>query len=131
MASRTEFVPSASAASKPLSPKRLTIRTLLHPHIGTLGLGLIAVAGESIADLLDPWPLKIVLDNVLHSKNSGSWLNRFIAHHAGTSPLAVLKLACFAVLGIAILDAVCTYAEKYLTTSVAQWVTYDLRRALY
>ena len=130
MASRTEFVPSASA-SKPLSPKRLTIRALLHPHIGTLGLGLIAVAGESIADLLDPWPLKIVLDNVLHSKNSDSWLNRFIAHHAGTSPLAILKLACFAVLGIAILDAVCTYAEKYLTTSVAQWVTYDLRRALY
>ena len=29
------------------------------------------------------------------------------------------------------LDAVCTYGEKYLTTSVAQWVSYDLRLAIY
>ena len=91
----------------------------------------MAVIGESAADLLDPWPLKIVLDNVLHAKNSGGWLNHFIARVAGSDPLAVLKFACFAVLGIAILDAVCTYAEKYLTNSVGQWVTHDLRRALY
>ncbi len=29
------------------------------------------------------------------------------------------------------LDAVCTYAEKYTTTSVGQWVTHDLRRLMY
>ena len=117
--------------SKHASSRRVTIRTLLRPHLGALGLGLLAVIGESAADLLDPWPLKIVLDNVLHAKNSGGWLNHFIARTAGGNPLAVLKFACFAVLGIAILDAACTYAEKYLTTSVGQWVTHDLRRALY
>src|SRR5207245_6801233 len=38
---------------------------------------------------------------------------------------------CLAVLMIAALDAICTYTEKYLTTSVAQWITYDLRRTIY
>jgi len=109
----------------------VTIRTLLRPHLGALVLGFVAVIGESAADLLEPWPLKIVLDNVLHTKNSGGWLNHFIASFTGSNPMAVLKFACFAVLGIAVLDAVCTYAEKYLTTSVGQWVTHDLRRALY
>ena len=28
-------------------------------------------------------------------------------------------------------DALCTYAEKYLTTNVGQWVGHDLRRTLY
>ena len=45
--------------------KRLSITSLLRPHFGTLALGLIAITGESIANLLEPWPLKIVLDDVL------------------------------------------------------------------
>jgi subfamily B ATP-binding cassette protein MsbA len=109
----------------------LTIRTLLRPHLGTLILGFIAVLGESAANLLEPWPLKVVLDNVLRGRTSNSWLNHLIGRLTGDQPLAVLKFACLAVLGIAVLDAICTYAEKYLTTSVAQWVTHDLRRALY
>ena len=32
---------------------------------------------------------------------------------------------------IAALDAISSYAEKYLTTSVGQWITFDLRRSLY
>jgi len=49
----------------------------------------------------------------------------------GSDAIAVLKIACAAVLAIAVLDAICTYAEKYLTTSVAQWISYDLRLAIY
>jgi ATP-binding cassette, subfamily B, bacterial len=131
LAATAEFVQDTKAKSKPLSPKRLTIRALLRPHFGSLAVGLVAVIGESTADLLEPWPLKIVLDNVLHAKNSSGWLNAVIHHLAGEDKFNILKFACFAVLGIALLDAICSYAEKYLTTSVGQWVTHDLRRALY
>lgn len=130
MAKSSELVRLEVGAEKG-TRKRLSIRSLLRPHLGTLMLALGAVIGESAADLLEPWPLKIVLDSVLHAKKSGGWLNHIIARITGTDPLQVLKFACFAVLGIAVLDAVCTYAEKYLTTSVGQWVTHDLRRALY
>ncbi|HEY6971496.1 MAG TPA: ABC transporter ATP-binding protein [Candidatus Angelobacter sp.] len=111
--------------------KRLTIHELLKPHTGALIWGALAVIGESAANLLQPWPLKIVLDHVFESKESHGWALRFIHVLGLTDKLAIVKVACVAVLLIAVLDAICTYAEKYLTTSVGQWVTYDLRRVLY
>ncbi len=78
-----------------------------------------------------PWPLKIVLDNILRGKESHGWLNHLIRSTVGTARRDVLLFACVAVLVIALLDAVCSYAEKYLTTSVGQWVTHDLRRTIY
>jgi ATP-binding cassette subfamily B protein len=111
--------------------KRITIRELLKPHLAALCLGLLAVAGEGAANLLEPWPLKIVLDDVLRSRESHATVMGWIHGIVGTDKLAMLKFACLAVLVIAALDAVSTYAEKYLTTSVGQWVTYDLRRTIY
>ena len=111
--------------------KKLSIGSLLRPHIGALLLGFIAIAGESAANLLQPWPLKIVLDDVLRSHNSHAWTMKIIHQVVGANAIAVLKFACAAVLAIAVLDAICTYAEKYLTTSVAQWISYDLRLTIY
>lgn len=112
-------------------PRRLSIRTLLKPRMGALIFGFIAITGESIANLLQPWPLKIVLDDVLRSHQSHAWAMRLVHSIVGTDKNAVLEFACVAVLAIAILDAICSYSEKYLTTSVAQWVSYDLRLAIY
>jgi len=111
--------------------KSLSIRELLRPHVTALTVGFVAVVGEGVANLLEPWPLKIVLDSVLRSHPLHGWLNHFIETTVGDDKLAILKFACAAVLGIAALDAVSSYTEKYLTTSVGQWVTHDLRRALY
>jgi subfamily B ATP-binding cassette protein MsbA len=115
------------------APKRgLRIADLLRPHTRELWLGLLAIAGESAADLLQPWPLKIVLDNVLRGKKQDhGWLNHLIDKTAGADPVRVLMFACAAVLLIAVIDAICSYADKYLTTSVGQWVTHDLRQRIY
>ena len=109
------------------------LKTLLRPHAKALAFGLVAVVGEGLADLLQPWPLKIVFDNVLKAKSATGhgWLNRLIDSTVGTSPIAVLRFAAIAALVIAVVDAVCSYTEKYLTTSVGQWVMHDLRRTLY
>jgi ATP-binding cassette subfamily B protein len=112
-------------------PRAWSIVELLKPHSKALALGLVAVIGESIANLLEPWPLKIVLDNVLKSHPINAWLDPLIKAIAGTDSMAILKFAALAVLAIAALDALCSYAEKYLTTSVGQWVMHDLRRTLY
>src|SRR3954451_13113462 len=110
---------------------KISIGSLLRPHIGALVIGFIAIAGESAANLLQPWPLKIVLDDVLRSKASHAWTMNLIRRFVGTDAIAVLKFACAAVLAISVLDAICTYGEKYLTTSVSQWVSYDLRLSIY
>ena len=112
--------------------KQFQITDLLKPHWKMLTIGFLAVVGEGVADLLDPWPIKIVLDSVLKSKPSANgWINHLIAHVTGNDKLATLKFAAAAVLVIALLDAICSYIEKYITTSVGQWVTHDLRRILY
>jgi ATP-binding cassette subfamily B protein len=115
--------------------KAWSIAELLKPHSKALAFGLVAVIGESAASLLEPWPLKIVLDNVLKAKPATGrvevWLHALIVSIAGTDKLAVIKFAAMAVLAIAVLGALCSYAEKYCTTSVGQWVMHDLRRTLY
>ncbi len=96
-------------------------------------LALLAVIGEAVADLLQPWTLKIVFDNVLksHSGAGHGWVNRWVLAVAGQDQLSILRFAALAALVIAVVGAASSYAEKYLTTSVGQWVMHDLRRMLY
>jgi len=104
---------------------------LLRPHWKALSFSLVAVIGETATDLLDPWPLKIIVDNLLQSKPLPPWLAGIVSSVAGQDKLAVLNFAVLAVAVIAIVGAICSYTEKYLTTSVGQWVMHDLRRKLY
>jgi subfamily B ATP-binding cassette protein MsbA len=106
------------------------ISDLLRPHWKTLTIAFIAVLGETLADLLEPWPLKVVFDNVLGSKRLPHWLAGVVSVF-GSGKTAILGFAAVAVLTIAAIGAISTYFEKYLTTSVGQWVMHDLRRSLY
>jgi ATP-binding cassette subfamily B protein len=117
----------------PANPlRKITIADLLRPHFKSLIGGTLAVIGAGIASLLEPWPLKVVVDNVLKSQPvKNGWLNNLIAVVAGTDKLAVLKLAAISFVVISCVDAICTYIQKYVTTSVGQWVMHDLRRAVY
>src|SRR3982751_572501 len=114
-----------------MSGRPFTIPNILKPHTKALILGLAAVVGEGIADLLQPWPLKIVIDNVLKTSQSKGWLNSFVLSVAGTDKLAILKFATLSLFAIALAGAVCAYTEKYITTSVGQRVMHELRRTLY
>ena len=120
------------AASAPSVKQRITFRDLLRPHVKSLILGFVAAVGQTAANLLDPWPLKLVIDNVLKSKTpADGWLNRLIFSLTGGDKLAVIEFAAIAVVVIAVVGAVCSYWEKLLTTTVGQWVMHDLRQALY
>jgi subfamily B ATP-binding cassette protein MsbA len=112
--------------------RKITIADLLRPHFKSLIAGILAVIGAGTATLLEPWPLKVVVDNVLKSEPvRNGWLNKLITAAAGTDKLAILKLAAVSFIVISCVDAICTYVQKYITTSVGQWVTHDLRRAVY
>src|SRR2546423_1373107 len=110
--------------------KKIRITDLLFPHWPILTLAFIAVIGESVTDLLEPWPLKIVFDHVFGSKRMPDWLASIVSF-IGTDKFSILNFAVLAVLVIAVVGAVSSYFEKYLTTSVGQWVMHDLRRVLY
>jgi len=111
--------------------KRLKLAHLLRPHRTMLVLAFIAVLGEAGTDLLEPWPLKIVFDYVFGAKHVPAWMSGFLRPTFGVDRVAILHFAVLAVIVIAVLGALSAYAEKYLTTSVGQWVMHDLRRVLY
>jgi ATP-binding cassette subfamily B protein len=110
---------------------RLTIAGLLRPHTKSLAIGLVAVIGAGAANLLQPWPLKIVFDVVSGTKPIHGWLKHLVHGELGHNKVALLEFAAIAVVAIALLDAVCSYIENYTTTSAGQWVMHDLRRMLY
>ncbi|MEI9974657.1 MAG: ABC transporter ATP-binding protein [Ignavibacteriota bacterium] len=107
--------------------------TLLRPHKKMLTWAMLAAIGEAVTDIAQPWPLKIVLDNVLHhhAPKGNAWLNNLVISVAGTDQWAVLKVATVAALIIAVASALCSYAETSLTTSIGQWVSHDLRLTVY
>ena len=121
-------------AKEPLestSARRLRIIDLLRPHWKALTIALVAVLGETLTDILEPWPIKIVVDNILQSKKLPPVLGGIVAWLFGQNTDAIVDFAVAAVALIAIVGAISSYFEKYLTTSVSQWVAHDLRRTLY
>jgi ATP-binding cassette, subfamily B, bacterial len=106
---------------------------LLRPHRKVLIFALLAAVGEALADIAQPWPLKIVLDSVLHhqSLHGHGWLNHWVIHTVGGDKWAILELAALAALVIAVVGAGCSYIENYLTTSMGQWVSHDQRLTVY
>jgi subfamily B ATP-binding cassette protein MsbA len=94
-------------------------------------IGLVAVGAETGAALLEPWPIKIVLDTVLRAKPLPQWLERSIASMLGTNALGVLEFAVAMVLLIAIVGGVGSYAEKQSVTTLGQRVTHELRSRIY
>ena len=109
----------------------MSIVRLIRPHSRAFTLALLAVVGETFSDVLEPWPLKIVIDGVLQHKRLPARLDVVLTGLFGHSEFAILNFAVAAVVAIAVLGAISTYAEKYLTTSISQWVTHDLRTTLY
>jgi len=105
---------------------------LLHPYRGSLAMILAAMLVQSLMTLAAPWPLKIVIDNVVVGRKLDPWLAGLmkpLLTHAHRMHLAVI--AGIAVIVIAILNAAASYLANYFTESVGQWVANDLRMRTY
>jgi ATP-binding cassette subfamily B protein len=110
-----------------MAARSLSLMRLLRPHWKLLAVAFTAMLVQSAADLLEPWPLKIVFDYVLGSKKMPPWLAEWMPGDA----LAVLNVAAAAVIAIAIVGAISSFTEKYLSTTVAKRIGYELRHMLY
>jgi ABC-type multidrug transport system fused ATPase/permease subunit len=108
------------------------IRELLRPYRGSLAMILVAMLVQSTMTLAAPWPLKIVIDNVVVGRKLDPWLAHLIEPvlaHAHRAHLA--EIAALAVILIAVFNAVASYLANYFTESVGQWVANDLRMRTY
>ncbi len=108
------------------------IRELIRPYRGTLLIILLAMMVETAMSLAAPWPLKVIIDNVVGSHKLPHWLDQMVRPMLeGGGKLQVAGLAALAVVIIALLGALASYIDNYYTESVGQWVANDLRLRTY
>jgi ABC-type multidrug transport system fused ATPase/permease subunit len=108
------------------------IRSLVRPYRGTLLAILIAMLVQTAMSVAGPWPLKIILDNVVGSHKLSPWLDQLLKPIlSGGSKMQIAAAAAIAAVLIAVLGAFASYIANYYTTSVGQWVANDLRVRTY
>ena len=108
------------------------IRSLIQPYSGTLAIILCAMLVEAAMSVAAPWPLKVILDNVVGDHKLHPWLQHLLQPLlTGENKMQIAAAAAFAVIVIALIGAVASYIANYYTTSVGQWVANDLRLRTY
>lgn len=92
---------------------------------------LMAMLIETVASLATPWPLKIIIDNVVGQHALPKWLSwmEFTRRHESKFQLAAIAAVFFVV--ITIIGSLASYLENYYNESVAQYVANDIRKKMY
>ncbi len=108
------------------------ILTLIRPYRGVIAIIISAMLVQTAMSLAAPWPLKIILDNVVITKNPlPHWMTDLLPMLGGTNRIHIAELAAIFFILIAILNGVASYIANYFTETVGQWVAYDLRTRTY
>jgi ATP-binding cassette, subfamily B, bacterial len=106
------------------------VRQHLHGAWSGILIALLCVAGYTAAELLAPWPLKIIFDHILLDKPAPHLLARFwnIAEASKTTALLIVS---FAIIAIASFKGIFAYGQHYVTSRIGYQLVYKLRRELF
>src|ERR1700684_3343772 len=96
---------SATPPQERESSGTLRIVDLVRPHWKALTIALVAVLGETVTDILEPWPIKIVVDNILQSKKLPAVLGGIVSGLFGNNVYAFVNLPVAGAAAIAIARA--------------------------
>lgn len=91
----------------------------------------LAMLAETLMSIATPWPLKILIDNVIGHHPLPGWLNWMNKIFPGENKVEFAAVASISVLVMAAIGSLATYLDNYFTESLAQYVSNDLRRRIY
>jgi ABC-type multidrug transport system fused ATPase/permease subunit len=107
---------SLRMADTPTGGKMRLVRELLHPYRGWLLIILLAMLVETAMSLAAPWPLKVILDNVVGTHKAPEWLDAVRSSLLGENKMALAAVAGIATVLIAALGAVAPYIDNYYSS---------------
>jgi len=97
----------------------------MRPHLWRLAIALSAVALTSAGEVLKPWPLKIVIDNVVRQTAlTNVWL-------ASMTRAQLLAAACLALVVLYAALAILNVANNYITIAIGQRMVNELRAQMF
>lgn len=96
----------------------------------SLGLAGICTVGVSIMGLLKPWPLKIILDNIISDNPLPPSLD-FLQGLQAQGQVTFLVAAAVSIAVLALAQALFDYLQIFISASVGYEMVYGLRRELF
>jgi ABC-type multidrug transport system fused ATPase/permease subunit len=107
------------------------LRELLRPHHRTLTIILAMTLVQMVMSLAAPWPLKVILDNVVSNRPPPQWIGWLLPALGGPSKVHIAAAAGIVTVMIAVVTGAAFYVASYYTETVSQCVGNDLRVRLY
>ncbi len=134
---KTEFSNTNNAADLALGNKRPSknlaklVWTLVSFYKKWLIIIFVAMLVETIISLATPWPLKIIIDNVIGHHKLHGWFAFMDTIFTGENKIQFAAVAAISVIVMAAIGSLAGYLDNYFTESVAQYVANDLRKKIY
>ncbi len=107
------------------------LRELLRPRHRTLAAIVTMTLVQMLMSLAAPWPLKVILDNVVGNHPPPQWISWLLPVMGGAGKVHLAEAAGVMTVLIALVAGVAMYVSSYLTESLSQNIGNDLRVRLY
>src|SRR3982074_3771946 len=106
------------------------LRWLLPPHRVHLAIGSLLVVLVAAASVAAPWPLRIIVDNVLKRKPPSHTVTAFLSPWS-SNPDQLLLAALVAMFAVVAVGAAADYLSNSILLGVGERVTATLRESLF
>jgi ABC-type multidrug transport system fused ATPase/permease subunit len=107
------------------------LRDLLRPRRRTLAVILAAMLVQMAMSLATPWPLKIIIDNVVGIHRPPQWIDWLLPILGGQSKTHIAEAAGIVTAMIAVATGAAMYVASYFTEDLSQGIGNELRVRLY
>jgi len=106
-------------------------REPLRPYRLLLAIGTVLTLVVAAMDVASPWPLKVVVDNVLKRRALTSALGSLIPRQFRANPNRLLAAAIVALLLIAAIGALADYLGTFVLDGIGERLTAELRSRIF
>jgi ATP-binding cassette, subfamily B, bacterial len=100
------------------------------PHRKRLAIGFLAMSIVAMAEVIRPWPVKVIFDGLLIPQTSPDAIMTWAIGWFGQGNM-LLTVACAAIVLIAVVGGVAGYVQSTMIATVGQQVVADIRLELY
>lgn len=115
----------------PLLGMDLRYLAYLKPYSGLLALSLLLILMVAALDILAPWPIKYIVDNVLQAKPFGGSVGEWLVGAVGTDQRLQTAALGLALLGLTVLQGLASFGYEYLAGLIQERSTFQLRSAVF
>jgi ATP-binding cassette, subfamily B, bacterial len=106
-------------------------RRFVRPYRAPVAVGGALVLVVAAADIATPWPLKVVVDNVLRGQPLSGVAGDLFSSLPGSGPDAILTAAVVLLIGLVVVNAFADYLSSYVLAGIGQRVMADLRSQVF